>query len=239
MTPPPDRSARLHRWLRHAPAVLLAIDGLLVLAHVLWGARWDLLDAHADVSVPGWYIGAKLLLMGVLAWWFGLGARGPRRRERSVLWLAAALGFVALSLEKTLQLHQRLARAVMQTDLGAAIRQGVLGGDAMKDAYGWVILLLPVMLAMLYFLVVFFREEFRHDRRTLWWWFGGLALALCHPLLETDIYWLPPVEDWTARVLHLYAAVSLVRRAAELTALSCLLIALLRHLRCSLERPRH
>lgn len=238
VTPGPDRRARLRRWLRASPAALLAADGLLVLAHALWSRRCDLLDVHADVSLPGWFVGAQLLMMAVLAWWFALDARGPRRRERATLWLASALGFAGLSLEKTLQLHQRASRAVLQTDLGAVIRQGALGGDAMKDAYGWVIVLLPLMLAMLYFLIVFCRDEFRHERATRWWWFAGLALAVCHPLLETDIYWLPPMHEWTPHVLRLYAALSLVRRAAEMAAVSCLLIALLRHLRCSLESPR-
>ncbi len=233
-----DRSLTLRRWLAAAPPVLFLIDALLVLAHLWWGARCELLHLHTDASLPGWYIGAKLLLMAVLAWWFGLDVRGPRRRERALLWHVAALGFVGLSMEKTLQLHQRAGRLFMHTGAGDALRQTLAGGDTMKDAYGWVIVLLPVMLAMLYFLVAFFREEFRHDGRTLAWWFTGLGLALCHPLLELDVYGFAPINEWTAQTLHVYAAISLVRRTTELAALSCLLIALLRHLRCTLERPR-
>ena len=233
-----DRSITIRRWLTAAPGALLTLDALLVLAHVLWGRRCELLQLHTDASLPGWYIGAKLLMMAVLAWWFSIDVRGPRRRERALLWQIAAAGFVGLSMEKTLQMHQRVSRAFMQTGAGDAIRQTLAHGDTMKDSYGWVILLLPVMLAMLYFLVTFFREEFHHEGRTLAWWFIGLGLALCHPLLEFDVYWFAPINEWTARTLHIYAAISLVRRAAELAALSCLLIALLRHLRLSIERPR-
>lgn len=234
-----ELTPQLVRRLRRAPGILFALDGALVVMHLAWGQRSDLFDVHTDAGIAGWWISAQLLLMAVLAWWFSAGLRGPRRQERSVLWQAAALGFAVLSLEKIAQVHQRLARLVMQTEMGEVIRRSVTGGDPMKDSYGWVLLLLPVMAAMLYFLVVFFRDEFRHDRRTLWWWFGGLALALCHPLLEAHIYWLPPMDEWTAHTMSVHAAVFFVRRTAELAALSCLLTALLRHLRLSLERhPR-
>ena len=235
-----DRAALLSAWLRRLPIAIAALDLAVIVLHLACG-RYDLVNLDKEANLPTWYSSAKLLALGALAWWFAVAADGPRRAERRACWYVAAAGFLLLSMDQTAQVHERAGRALMGTAIGDGIRGLALGGDALKDAYGWVVLALPLMLAALYFAVSFFREEFRHDGRTLAWLLAGLALLACSPALETFVYHLPPVDEWTASVLALYERVSGVEQMIEVIGCSCLLFGLLRHLRhmrSGLGRPR-
>ncbi len=215
-------------WALTAPRWLLAIDLALIVFNALTDSGMALLNLEQEANVPTWYSSGKLLVLSVLSLVFAAAAGDARRPGPVALWGMTAALFLGLSMDETATLHEHAARWVMQGEWGALVRDAVLGGDAMKDAFAWVVLFAPLIAAIWYFLFTFLRQEFRDDRQEWRWVMVGLGLLAVSLLLETAVYRMPAVAEWSSGVLARYRAVAFWEEAAEVIACSCLLVAFFR-----------
>lgn len=100
---------------------LLLLDFALVALYLLnialgkpfWTIN-NLLNLDGERSLPAWFSSAQLLVVGLL---LGLCARQPpaqRPRAQTLLLCLAAAGFVFLSIDEALSLHERLTHVLKQ-----------------------------------------------------------------------------------------------------------------------------
>jgi hypothetical protein len=213
--------------------VLLVFDAILVALHFITGRAVINLDEEANVSA--WYSSAKLLLMGWfcwLAWRQERSVPADRRPGRfTFLWIVLALLFLGLSVDETASLHERLARKVMsQWSVGLDIRETVLGGDQSKDAFAWVLLLSPFIVASLALFLVFLFRRLRARRRGYVPVLAGIAMFATVILLEATIYLFPSFSDFDSRLVGLYRLLVGIEECCEVFGITLFLVGLQRYL---------
>lgn len=228
MSTPRLQRLALARWATGAPRLVLGVDLGFILFNALTSSSVGVMNLEQEGNIPTWYSSAKLLVLAVLALVFAAAAVDRHRSGRVALWLMTAALFAGLSLDEAATLHERTARWVMRGAWGAVMRDAVLGGDALKDAFAWVVIFAPLIVAILYFLFAFLRQEFRDDRQEWRWVVAGLGLLVVAIGLETVIYRLPAMADWSSRTIAQYQTLAFWEEAAEVVACSCLLVAFLR-----------
>jgi drug/metabolite transporter (DMT)-like permease len=177
---------------------LLAGDLLLVALHVATrGAA--VVDLDAEGNIPTWVSSAKLLAIAVLAYLaWQREAQDPTLKYRW-LWLGVALLFAAMSLDETASLHERAARALVSHGPARNLRATILGGDASKDSFAWVVLFAPLALAAIFFLVGFGWTRRHRLRRVAVLAIAGLGCYVGAMVLEpAAVYFSPAMATWDA-----------------------------------------
>jgi hypothetical protein len=205
---------------RRLVLALVSVDVLVVLLHVLTDGA-EVFNLDAEANVPTWYSSAKLLCIAVaaLAAWHAEGAdaaRGLKVLPNRWLWLAAVGLFTVMSMDETAQIHERTARVLVQGS-ARSLRTTLLGGDANKDSYAWVVLAAPIAVAVVFFMVAFAWTRRVRLKRVLPLGIAGLACYLTALVLEpAAVYFTPKMADWDAALRHRYESFSMVEESCEI-----------------------
>jgi hypothetical protein len=215
-----------------APRLLLAlvvVDVLLLAVNVIGAPSF--LDLDQERNFPTWYSSAKLLGASMAALWCWRLEPAERRRGTSGLfWPIAAVLFALLSMDETATAHERFAALLMSGAAGMSLRNRLLGGDQLKDAFVWPVLLAPLALAIFGFLLYLLWERMRDNRRSLVLGFLGCAAFILAMMLEGPaVYTSPPIAAWGAAEVARYRLFILVEEGAELAGTTLMLAALLLH----------
>jgi cytochrome bd-type quinol oxidase subunit 2 len=120
---------------------------------------------------------------------------------------------------------------MQESGVGLDIRETVMGGDSNKDSFAWVLLLSPVIIAVALFLFFFVANRLRRCRPAMVAAIVALGLFLLAIGLESGIYFLPAIEDWSRSDLVLYNAFIAVEESGELLGSTLFLLAFLTYLR--------
>jgi len=219
------------RFLTAVFAVLLVVDVVLIVLHVGFG--WSLINLDEEGNLATWYSSAKLLALAVVAGtiWTAEGRQTQsQRRKFRVLWLLVALIFLGLSIDETSSIHERLARVVMQeSSVGLDIRETVLGGDATKDAFAWVLIFSPLIVATAVFFLFFFYTRLFRSRHGFVPAMAALGLFLLAVIMESTIYLSPSMREWTTGELSRYRAGIALEESGEILGSTLFLLAFLRY----------
>ena len=171
--------------------ILISADLILIILHLLWMERISLINLEEEQNFATWYSSTKLLLIGIfsiVAYLIETPDLGAKLRlKHRKLWLVMAVIFIGLSADETGTIHERLARYLMSHDFGQGIRQAIIGGDATKDAFLWVIFLSPLIIASLILFLMFFYTRMRHIKGLSPLIISGsflFFLSLFYPLLN-------------------------------------------------------
>jgi len=220
-------SKRLIRW---TIGVLASVDLILIFLHLVWGERISLINLEEEQNFATWYSSTKLLLIGILSIAAyiietpELGAKLGLKYQK--LWLIMAVIFIGLSADEAATIHERLSRYLMSYDFGHTIRQAVLGGDATKDAFVWVIFLSPLIVASFILFLIFFYTRMRHGKGLYHLIISGSFLFFLSPILEATIYLTPPLARWQEAEIRRYLLLTSIEESAELVGSTLFLIAL-------------
>ena len=204
---------------------LVGIDLLIIVLHLATDGV-TVFNLDAEGNVPTWHSSAKLLAiaaMAVLAYGFERRERPPAKYHR--LWLGVAALFTALSLDETASLHERLARALVSGGAAGNIRNTLLGGDATKDSFAWVVLFAPFAVGIFFFLIAFAWARRDRLRRVLPLGAGGIGCYILAMILEpAAVYFTPPMATWDAAMRARYRLLTVLEESAEIVGTSLLLL---------------
>lgn len=143
--------------LRVAYLLILGIDLVLITATLFWDLGFEMprgtgqLDLRAEFRVSVWYSSALLLLNGGMALLVGFTRTKVKLHPvlyRSV-WIGVASVFIYLSVDETLELHERVGRW---------FNSDVVAVPAMIEVYAWVLALLPLIALFVAVVVVLIRH---------------------------------------------------------------------------------
>jgi hypothetical protein len=229
----PDREGAVPARLL---AALLALDLLLVILHV--GTRASaVVDLDAEGNIPTWVSSAKLLAISALAVMCWAGERQAPGLRHRWLWLGVAVLFAAMSLDETASLHERAARALISQGPARNLRATILGGDAAKDSFAWVVLFAPLAIAAVFFLVGFGWTRRHRLRRMAAYGLGGLGCYVAAMVLEpAAVYFSPAMATWNAAARRRYERFSTIEETLEIVGTTLLLLTVVAYAR-SLRRP--
>lgn len=212
-------------------AALLAVDVVLILLHVLFG--WSVINLDEEGTIAAWYSSVKLLSLALLTGFIWRAERdGPdaRLRRFAFLWLAVGAIFLALSVDETASLHERVARYVMkESSVGLDIRETVLGGDATKDSFAWVLILSPFILGTIVFFLTFFYRRLYMARTGYVAALAGLSLFVLAVALEGTIYLTPSMKEWSSAELLRYRFFVGIEEGSEMLGSTLFLLGFLRY----------
>lgn len=209
-----------------AGIAVLAADLSLITLHLLSGGI-PTFSLDAEANVPTWFSSAKLLaiaLAGVYA--FRVEGQAPSPPRYRPGWLAVATLFTALSMDETASLHERAARALVSRGLTGNLRATLLGGDATKDSFTWVVLFAPIAVGVFFFLATF--AWTRRDRLGPLLALGAAGLfcfAAAMMIEPAAIYFTPPMATWDAALRERYRIFSTVEESFEIFGTTMLLFA--------------
>lgn len=178
--------------------ILLAVDAVLIVLHILFG--WSVINLDEEGNLAAWYSSVKLLMLSVLCLRAHTREKTLRPSGRTAaLWLLTGLIFLGLSADETASMHERLARFIMQeSSVGLDISEGMLGGDAGKDSFAWVILLSPFIVAVTVFFAGFFHNRLKTCPAAWRCAAAGLLFFLLAIGMEATIYFFPSFSDWSS-----------------------------------------
>lgn len=224
--------------MRHASRSLIAwftalfvIDLTLIALHVAFG--WSLINLDEEGNLAAWYSSSKLLALASVSvnLWILERAQQPAHRSRlTILWLAVAMIFLALSMDETASMHERVARVVMrESTVGLDIRETVLAGDATKDAFAWVLIFSPFIAVTAVFFLFFFYARLFRTRRGFIPAMTGLALFLLAVGLEATIYLSPSLQEWSHGDLVRYRLGIALEETGEILGSTLFLLAFVRY----------
>lgn len=210
---------------------LLTTDLLLVVLHVATrGAA--VVDLDAEGNIPTWVSSAKLLAIAVLAYLAWQREQEDPSLKYRGLWLGVALLFAAMSLDETASLHERAARALISHGPARNLRATVLGGDAAKDSFAWVVLFAPLAVATLFFLVGFGWTRRHRLRRVAGLALAGLGCYVGAMVLEpAAVYFSPAMATWNAVARRRYERFSTVEETLEIIGTTLLLLTMIAYVR--------
>ncbi|MCP5072622.1 MAG: hypothetical protein GY947_04910 [Rhodobacteraceae bacterium] len=150
---------------------LLAMDVLVVALyglHVQLGGWPSILDLDRERNLGAWWGGGKFLLAGQAVAMVIAVAKGLSRAER-ILYAVITFGFVFLSIDEILGLHENITRYALSANLSVPMFNQ---GGAWISVYAGIFLL---------FLVGFGRQILnliRYDRQSVGTVFFGFALVV-------------------------------------------------------------
>ncbi|MDQ7063246.1 MAG: hypothetical protein Q9P90_03265 [candidate division KSB1 bacterium] len=197
-------------------AVILAVDALLIAANFSFALKWhivphflkDQLNMDREAVFGAWYPSMLLFTLALLAlfnynldltrghgWW----ARG---------WLGIFLVTLMLSADEVSAIHERI---------GGWFGDKIGGIDFLPQAYAWVLIFAPFVLAVVVFYLLFFIRRFRHSLVSRNLALAGTALWLLAVIFESLANLL-----FSARTINLERA---FEESSELMGTTLLLIA--------------
>lgn len=224
---------KVHELLRRLLLPLLLLCALLVLitfaAHLLQGRSggldylFSILDLREERTVGAWF---ETLLFALTGASFFLVSRHPALpRFGKTLLMLTALGFVFLSADEALALHEFMGYRLEQAT-------GIVDDTTLSErGYSWVLLYAPAALAAFGLLLFFYRRIFQplENRTARALFFAGWAALGAVVLLEVAESWsvfsraegfgiLTCFEEMTelAALLFLYTANLRIAEAADL-----------------------
>jgi hypothetical protein len=131
----------LHRPL-HLFYGLLALDGLIVLLHLMFGPSSNFFHLDMERNLPTYYQSFKLFAIGLLLFWGNLKLK--LSTEMKVFTLTLALALTALGLDEMLEIHENIYR-VYQYIPGLSPEQVVTASlDMGYRSSLWLIYYIPV-----------------------------------------------------------------------------------------------
>jgi hypothetical protein len=227
---------RLDRLIWRAIGVLAAIDLFFIVVDLTTGGRISLLSLNEEQNLATWYKSTKLFLVGafaIIAYYLedSQRLRDVLKLKYRKLWLVIGGLFIYLSADDAGTIHERFGRYMMGRSLGSGLRESLLGGDTMKDAFAWVILLSPFILASFIFLLVFLHSRMRHSRGLYTLVIAGTFIYFLSILLEATVYFTPPIARWQESEMRRYLTFTSVEGLTEVIGSTLFLAAIVLFIR--------
>jgi hypothetical protein len=124
--------------------ILLALDLILVLAHIFWGQSVYILNLDYERTVPAYYSGLKLVSISALALavFFLL-----KKKKEKIIWLLVSFFFIGLAFDEISELHENLGDYFLSVFQNYSIFE--------QASFMWLIFLSPFILGALAVLIYF------------------------------------------------------------------------------------
>ena len=172
------------RWL----FLLLAIDAVLIIAHILWGREIQLLNLDRERTPSSYYSGAKLVFISATAW---VGFMIVTRRWEKALWGLFGFLFLELAFDEISELHENITYY-----LSVYIHPSQY---FRSPTYMWLVFLSPFIVAGFALLVTFARYAARQTKTLQLAVYAGIAFLFTAVSLEflSGILKLPSFTRWS------------------------------------------
>ena len=121
--------------------ILLGLSYILIHVFPVYDTIFLFLDLDNEGNIPTWFSSAQLLMVGVLMMGFGIGKY--QQNERAYAMILGSLGFIFLSLDETVQLHE-LFGSISDMLLPDANRKGTI----FQRTGFWMVFLAPIFLGL-------------------------------------------------------------------------------------------
>lgn len=202
---------------------LLAVDVFLALMHWAgppvpeWAARggyreylWNL---NREGNIPTWY--ASIQLAAIAALMLALASVSERRRRVRAVAVGGGALFLFMSLDEIAGLHEKFGRYLETV--------GDRSGTALEQTGPWMLIVVPVLLALLVLAAVVGWELLRDRRKLQWLYLTGLAIYVVSfaggEVLQNfvsdqayyDVVWAEEAGEMVGATLLLWATYELLR----------------------------
>lgn len=217
--------------VRAAYWAIFAVDAILIVVTFFWELDVAMprgagqLDLRAEARAAVWYSSMLLMLNGVMALVVGFTATTARSRVSSAAyraaWLAVAAVFAGLSLDETLEIHERIGRW---------FHAEVMAVPALIDVYAWVLVLLPMIALFVMVVIVLIRQVLAANRLSRHLASAALACWIGVIVAET-------VEAQMMRIQNYRSVMGTIEEGLEIVGASLFLVAFCEFLRRRDDEP--
>src|SRR5262245_38517731 len=158
---------RLPPRLRPFICAALALEALFVIAHFLLPGS-KLFDLDLEFTIPAWFSALQLAAIGLAAFVAFEAERACEPRPvLHWLWIPLGLGFLYLSADEVLALHERVLTRELRAVLPAeSLLQAVLP---------WQLVFAPAIVAAFTAIALMVHTRFSREPVLMWLGIGGLA----------------------------------------------------------------